>query len=110
MDVSFIDIKNCDVISAVDMSDCLPKYEIKIKNLDTDKMDTVRISSPSLIKQMTELRDGKRDRCYFTFGFADIDIYRQDNMYVISNSPHEYAYIDYFITEDNFSKIIYMLQ
>lgn len=84
---------------------------IIVEAIPEDKTDVVvkKISIQNtinnVIQELSELIENKRERCYFCYGMADIDVYksRSHSDYYIMNSPNEglYEYFQLSLTELN---------
>lgn len=109
--MTFKEIKNCEIVFGNKTKEMFPaRYQIWIRNIDTNKLNIINIGTPSTIQQMKELMCGVRTRCYLAYRMTDIDMYKVEDKFVISNSPFETLYNDYYLTEEQFLSIIQDLE
>jgi hypothetical protein len=110
-DVRWDLIKNCELLNVYQKLPTL--YNTYIIELVNHKIDSsipeyykIKIQSYNLYNELKELKEGKKERCYFAYGMADIDVYKSGKKYIIMNSPTEAFYHEYELSEKEFDNIL----
>lgn len=94
--------EDCRVLSVEKVSS---EYIINI-GTKVDKNVQVKVRNTNFLVQLNDIKDNKRDRCYFSSGMTNIDVFKTSDQFVIQNSPNDYVCDDYFMSEIEFSKIL----
>lgn len=59
--------------------------------------------------QLNELKEGKRERCYFSFGMQDIDFYKIGDKFATTHSPHEGLNVQLVFAKNEFEELLQQL-
>jgi hypothetical protein len=66
----------------------------------------LEIQDTKFIEQLIELKEGERERCYFSFGMQDINLYKANNQYAMTHSPHEGLNIQLVFAANQFDELL----
>lgn len=68
---------------------------------------SIHIIASDFTDQIQELCEGKRDRCYFSFGNQDIDFFKtKDGKFAIMHSPYEGLNMVFVLSDGELKKLL----
>lgn len=103
-DVKHIDVDNSDIKSCAYDND---KFELNITTEYVKSEYVISISdySKRIYNDIKVLKKGKKERLYYAHGMSDIDMYFENNLFVISHSPYDGVYRYFKFTNTVFEKL-----
>lgn len=66
----------------------------------------IYIQDSKFYNDLIDLKDNKRERCYFAFGMQDIDFYKLNDKCAITHSPHEGLNIQLVLADGQLEEIL----
>lgn len=99
------------VYKRLDVSETyLIKLRIPIQDSIFTEGHEILISDTNMLKELKELVEGKRERCYFAYGMTDIDFYKVGDKYAITDSPNAGYNIQLILANSGIEAIIRHLE
>lgn len=91
----------------LDMSDTyLMQLRIPKEGSLISEYHEVQVQDSKFTQQLNELKEGKRERCYFAYFMQDIDIYKVNDRYAMTHSPNEGINIQLIFAEGQFNELL----
>ena len=63
-----------------------------------------------MIKDLQELIKNKRERCYWSFGMTDIDLFKMSNQFVVDESILPGQHTFFILSNNEFNKLYKQLK
>lgn len=103
-DTKHVSNVNCSIVKVVEGK--FPDDITITVRLEDGEDAIVIIMSKGMYKdQLSEMAAGKRERCIWSHGNSDIDLYKNPEGYMLLHSPHEGLYIRYYLKKGEFEKL-----
>lgn len=95
---------DCNFVKIVKNTDIDRTLTLKKLNNNENVEINLGNTKEKMINEITELKSNKRDRCYWSFGMTDIDLFKMNDRFVIDESiiPGQHTY--FCLSEDEIDK------